>query len=246
MRDPFLIAWIVVVAICPYIGGMTTYAPDIQQCSVCREKVSCDVLQSTNSFGSPDLDLRPPPMQRYTMSSWLQECPQCGYVEKNLSNKTEGAREIIESKAFQSLDQNDEIPPLARRFAKYALFCGQWDEGIAMALLRAAWVCDDSELTEFAKEFRSRAADHFAKLRPFEGEEGVTQGSVLVDVFRRCERFDEAKALASELLLTDIVKANEVLTSVLLFQGKASNDGDTACYTIEDCVPKEEAQEGKK
>ena len=67
-----------------------TIIKDIEtECSVCGETTEQPVLMSTNSWGYPDLDLRPPEMQRSTMHVWIQECPHCGYsFPKVISNMT--------------------------------------------------------------------------------------------------------------------------------------------------------------
>ena len=65
-------------------------------CSACGTSSRQQVLLSTNSFlGSPDLDLRPPEMERSTMSLWLQECPNCGFVSGDLAAAEQGIHEIL-------------------------------------------------------------------------------------------------------------------------------------------------------
>jgi ribosomal protein L37E len=59
---------------------MTTYTRKEVTCANCGAQSSHATLGSTNEFGSPDLDLRPPQMMRATMNAWLQECPACGLV----------------------------------------------------------------------------------------------------------------------------------------------------------------------
>ena len=41
---------------------MTTMFSKAVECSICGEKSNHTVIRSTNSFGSPDLDRRPPEM----------------------------------------------------------------------------------------------------------------------------------------------------------------------------------------
>ncbi len=56
------------------------------ECCVCQEKSKHMIIGSTNSFGSPDLDTRPPEMKRSTLSLWIQRCPSCGYSSPDLSD----------------------------------------------------------------------------------------------------------------------------------------------------------------
>ena len=57
---------------------MTTQSAEECTCAVCGRVSMQGVIMSTNAFGSPDLDLRPPPMERFTIDHWVQECPHCG------------------------------------------------------------------------------------------------------------------------------------------------------------------------
>jgi endogenous inhibitor of DNA gyrase (YacG/DUF329 family) len=63
---------------------MTSYGSKTVKCSVCGQDSEQGIIMSTNSFGSMDLDMRPPEMERSSMDLWLQECPHCGYVANSL------------------------------------------------------------------------------------------------------------------------------------------------------------------
>ena len=41
-------------------------------------------MTSTSTWGYPDLDLRPAEMKRSSMFAWLQECPHCGFVARDI------------------------------------------------------------------------------------------------------------------------------------------------------------------
>ena len=66
---------------------MTKIFQSTRTCFVCGAKSKHMDLASSNSYGSPDLDLRRPGMIRYTMGQWVQECPDCGYVARDLEEK---------------------------------------------------------------------------------------------------------------------------------------------------------------
>ncbi|MBU06018.1 MAG: hypothetical protein CL877_08750 [Dehalococcoidales bacterium] len=53
---------------------MTTIRDEEQICAMCGAKSTHRGIMSTNAFGSPDLDLRPPEMERSTMGSILRGC----------------------------------------------------------------------------------------------------------------------------------------------------------------------------
>lgn len=215
---------------------MTSYGTATQTCSVCGAAVECTVLMSTNAFGSPDLDLRPPEMERSTISELLHECPQCGYINGNLSNTIEGAKETIESDRYQAIAADAELPEVASRFARFSLLHGADPEAAALALLRAAWVCDDADSTKQAKSFRNQAADILLTLQPFsDSEEQTTIATVLVDILRRAERFEEARSLAASLQEFDGLAANDIVQSVLTYQIRLCDEHDTDCHTVADC-----------
>ncbi len=216
---------------------MTTVRPSTQTCCVCGTSIECMVLASISAFGSPDLDLRPPEMARYTLGDQLQECPECGYVNGDLGRPTEGAAEAIRAESYVELRRRSDIPEAASRFARYALLRQSDRRAAGRALLSAAWVCDDAFDTRHAQAFRSRAADALLELRPFvKPPDEPRLGAVLVDVLRRAQRFDEALALAEEILASDAERDNPNLGSVLRFQRRLCADRDTDCYTVADAV----------
>ena len=74
-----------------------------RKCWVCGEMSEQAGLASTNRFGSPDLDLRPPEMERSTMEWWLEECPHCGYVANDLSEKTDITKDWLKNNQYSSM-----------------------------------------------------------------------------------------------------------------------------------------------
>ena len=50
---------------------MTTLDERTSTCAICGGRSKQTVVASTNARGSPDLDLRPPEMQRSTMPYWV-------------------------------------------------------------------------------------------------------------------------------------------------------------------------------
>ena len=215
---------------------MTTYGNETQTCSNCGVSVECTILNSTNTFGSPDLDLRPSEMQRSTMHNWLQECSECGYVSGDLTTSTEDAKQIVESDTYSALRAKSELPELARQFERYSLLQHADPETAAVGLIRAAWACDDADNANQGKAYRNQAADILLTLQPCpDDEENTTLAAVLVDVLRRAERFDESKELATSLQSFNAVKANEIVSSVLTYQCKLCDGRDTGCHTIADC-----------
>ncbi len=68
---------------------MTVIYGDEVACGVCRNLNQVREMASTSVFGSPDLDLRPPPQKRWSMICWVQQCAMCGYCASDLSQPCE-------------------------------------------------------------------------------------------------------------------------------------------------------------
>lgn len=216
---------------------MTTWRDETQTCCLCGANSECNILGSTNTFGSPDLDLRPPPMERDTMRGWFHECSSCHYVSIDLAQSRDDSKSIVESDDYQALIANSDLPPIARRFAMCALLNDHDRQIAGTALLRAAWVCDDEEKAELAKSFRNQSADTIKKLQPFENsDEHATLATILIDVLRRAERFDEATKLANQLLKFKAVKRSEVMQAVVNFQMSLCESQSTAVHLVSDAV----------
>ena len=68
---------------------MSTFLQITQICAVCKHKSSATIVASTNAFGAPDLDMRPPEMRRSTMHFWVSTCPKCGYTASDIEKLPE-------------------------------------------------------------------------------------------------------------------------------------------------------------
>lgn len=214
---------------------MTTYSSKNVNCAHCGRGSEQTGLTSTNAFGSADLDLRPPEMQRSTMSVWLQECPNCGYVAYNLAQKSAGMS-MVGGKLYNGWREDRRFPSLARRFLAHAQLFVESDPRLAShSQLCAAWICDDARYTIPARECRLLAATSMARLQPFENsEEGITVGAVYVDILRRAGEFPQA---AQEVqILTRLSHCRGALREVLDFQEQLIKKQTTAAYKISDCV----------
>ena len=214
---------------------MTSFAHKVYECAICGGFVECSILGSTNTFGSADLDLRPPEMMRSTMDVWLQECLNCRYVNSDVSKAVNNAKAIMETDEYKSIVNDSSIPQLARRFAQYSLLQRTDVEASGIALIRAAWACDDEKANLLAQCFRNKAADILLKLELFEDTEEVpTLAVMLVDVLRRSSRFEEARKLIANLTSFGTITSNPIVLSVLKYQSFLCENGDVSCHTVAD------------
>lgn len=100
-------------------------------------------MGSTSTFGSYDLDLRAPPLKRHTMGVWLQDCPECGYINYSVEELIPGAPEVVRSPEFQHLRQDRVMPELVLSFKRHALLVSADPIEAGWALLHSAWTYDD-------------------------------------------------------------------------------------------------------
>lgn len=123
---------------------MSTFSEKEVLCAVCGKKSMQLELDSYSIFGKPDLDFRPAEMFRGTMETWIQECPHCGYVEKDINKKSRIKKEILE-RLYEQAIITEEMSNLAYCFEKYALYLEYKKDysGCIQNHLSAAWVCDD-------------------------------------------------------------------------------------------------------
>jgi len=218
---------------------MTTYLSESTTCGACGRVFIHKSLASTNSFGSPDLDLRPPEMHRSTMASWVQRCPTCGYCAKDVSKFDEKLRCVIEDANYQLQLADKDCPELASTLicaGKVSEFSAD-EVAAGWNYLRAAWAFDDQKCDPPASQWRSRAADIFAgvvaKGTPIVGGAGGSQ-AIIVDCLRRSSRGTEALAIISQALEQDY---DDVIRQALIFQKQLIERGDVACHRVEEALP---------
>ena len=100
---------------------MTSFDEYSVTCAICDHICDVAFLTSTNSFGSPDLDSRPPSMARETLPFQLMFCEDCGYCAYDLAQAPEGAEEIVHSADYQTQLGDPSLPALSNQFLCRAL-----------------------------------------------------------------------------------------------------------------------------
>jgi hypothetical protein len=217
------------------LSQVTTMFPIEVRCACCGHQSQHLVMGSTNQMGSPDLDLRPPEMERSTMDCWLQECEACHYTAPDLKDAPPAqAKDIVASAVYGAVLNDAQYPGLARRFLAYALLMDHSaDHAAGLARLHAAWVCDDADLAQLAVRCRSDAAQTLLRTKPFEDSgDAVTRGTVVVDVLRRARLFDQAEKERVDLLA--LASASGIVRDVLEFEGELIRQQDDVRYTVAD------------
>lgn len=213
---------------------MTTIYEKKAECAVCGAESSYRGIGSTNSFGSSDLDTRPPEMMRSTMFAWVQRCPKCGYCASDVSKSAPQAASMVRSPEYTRQLSDPAYPELANSFLCKALLDNHVEDYAAAAwsLIHAAWACDDRNRDGLAKACRSRAADMFKRaLNTGQkvAEQSGVETAIQVDLLRRAGRFNEARQLIHEQR-PEITE--EIILKILTFQENLIAKGDEACHNI--------------
>lgn len=212
---------------------MTTTLDFDKKCAICTKTSPQTVLTSTNTSGYPDLDLRPPEMQRSTMFAWLEECPHCGYVAKDIENELKVSPDFLKSEEYLTCGGHEFKSHLAKRFYRHHLiakaeknYTSEFD-----SLLYCAWLCDDAD-DELAVEMRKMALKSIDKINTENDNERENLKLIKADLLRRSLQFDE---MIEEF--KDVTFEDEIRNEIIKFQLELAAKEDSACYTIED-VPK--------
>ncbi|MGD9738731.1 MAG: hypothetical protein AB7O56_10735 [Bauldia sp.] len=211
---------------------MTTINPISVTCAVCGTTSEQQRLANVESYGWPDLDLRPPEMRRSTMPVWLQDCPSCGFVAPDLAKASDADKAALDAPAWRELVAARDGAPLANRFERRALIEGATAQAglAAYRFLCAAWDADDRDDADSASAYRSQAAASFIEaLDEMPDAKEATDWTIqLVDVLRRIGRFDEAEAYCDRLIGNALPKVD----AIARFQIRMILEGDSARYTM--------------
>lgn len=172
---------------------MTTLYEEKARCAVCGTETEYTGIGSTNAFGSPDLDTRPPEMQRSTIFAWVQRCPECGYCAFDVSKAPSQKAALVHCPEYARQLSDSTCPEFANRFLCKALIAERSGDCTAAvwALIHAAWACDNAEKPEPARTCRSKAADMIEKAlgsgQKVAGQDGADT-AIQVDLLRRAGR----------------------------------------------------------
>jgi len=221
---------------------MTTLYEEKARCAVCGSEAEYTGIGSTNAFGSPDLDTRPPEMQRSTIFAWVQRCPECGYCASDVSKAPSQADGVVRSPEYTRQLSNSTCPELANGFLCKALIdetSGNY-AAAAWALIHAAWACDDAEKEESARTCRVKAADMIEKALgngQKVAEQDGADTAFRVDLLRRAGRVAEARQLITTNRPTS---TEDIISKILDFQEALITDGDEACHTIAEALGENE------
>ncbi len=213
---------------------MTTHYEEKKCCGICGSENKYTGIGSTNTFGSADLDTRPPEMYRSTIFAWVQRCPVCGYCNSDVSKSRLGEQELVNSADYRTQLSDLTYPTLANSFLCKAILdrvAGSYAHA-TWNLIRAAWVCDDTDQSEQAATCRKTAADMLELARQHDQKvvgQDRADTAILVDLLRRSGQPKRARQI---LATQQDSTAEDVIGRVLNFQRVLLERNDVSCHTI--------------
>ena len=197
------------------------------KCWVCGKYSEQRILVSISRFGAPDLDLRPPEMDRSAKKYTIQECPHCGYVAIDISRKTTISKDWLKNTKYLLCDNRFFKSEFAKKFYKNYLtnsIIGNIESAYC-AVLNAAWECDDVGDVDNAFYCRKKALEEIDKLIASSGKEIFVV--VKADLLRRTDQF--------EILIEEYkekVFSEEMFNKVIAFQIDKARAQDAHRYTV--------------
>ena len=215
---------------------MTTIYPQSVQCALCKSHNDVVSVASTNAFGSMDLDLRPPPMERDILHTYVQRCSHCGYCSNDIASVGGLAVDRVGSVDYMALLSDESFPELAQSFRAHAYLAeagGELRSSLA-AQLHAAWACDDAKDFPGAAESCRQETLRLLDLLQDQGEvfcgDKATDAMLQLDLLRRSGQFAAASALTTTLQAENLPG---ILAQIASFQDARAKANDRACYTVE-------------
>ena len=205
-------------------------------CGNCGHVFTHHTLASTYAFGSPDLDTRPPELQRSTMHAWIQRCPSCGYCARDVAEFDNRLRPVIDGAGYRSQLADARYPELSSTFICAAMLAeaGERQADVGWAYLHAAWTLDDANNDELAGVWRGRAADKFLAVlndgQLFAEQPGASD-AIVTDCLRRSSRGTEALQVIERGLSQSY---EDVIHKILAFERALIQRGDTGRHLIKE------------
>ena len=220
------------------VRTMTTVYTEQVRCAICGEETECTGIGSTNALGSPDLDTRPPEMERSTIHAWVQRCPRCGYCASNLGQGESHIGDLLEKPEYVAQLREPDSPALANSFLCKAMiddYNKEWANA-TWALIHAAWACDDASHSRQAQKCRERAVGMLGKAEESGQsltDQGDTDTAILVDLMRRSDHLAEAK----EVIQSRGHPSREtVIRKIMYYQILLIERGDLQSHTIAEAL----------
>jgi hypothetical protein len=198
-----------------------------KRCGVCGQESRQPGFRPPVPEQAPDLDLRPGEPVRSTMSRWLQACPHCGYAAPNIAEAHPAGAQAVAAAPYRALIADTAHPVLARRFLAWAHVLEETGalHAAAEATLHAAWVADDLNRDDLARQWRREAVALWRSGPVLDAEQSVR----VIDALRRAGDFAEAEGAAEALAALNLPEA---VAQVTALEARLITAEDTGRHSI--------------
>jgi hypothetical protein len=198
-----------------------------KRCGVCGQESRQPGFRPPVPEQAPDLDLRPGEPVRSTMSRWLQACPHCGYAAPNIAEAHPAGAQAVAAAPYRALIADTAHPVLARRFLAWAHVLEETGalHAAAEATLHAAWVADDLNRDDLARQWRREAVALWRSGPALDAEQSVR----VIDALRRAGDFAEAEGAAEALAA---INPPEAVAQVTALEARLITAEDTGRHSI--------------
>ena len=217
---------------------MTTLHEEKFICSLCGKENEYTGIGSTNQLGSPDLDTRPPEMQRSTMFTWVQQCSGCGYCASDIGINGSEVQAVVIGDEYKDQLKDSNYSKLAVSFLCKAILDRESKDysDATWAYIHAAWACDDENHDKQAMVCRQKAVDMLMLAEKHSQQVMDQDGAntaILVDLLRRSRLFDQARQVILKRL-SQI--SDDIITRILDYQIELLKINDSSCHTIAEAL----------
>lgn len=161
----------------------------------------------------------------------IQHCPHCHYCAEDISQPVglSATEECL--KEYHEILADTSIPPYATYHlaSSCILSYNRYFYQAAWSALRAAWVCDDENLSDKSDACRQKALCYMGAYLHSDAEPTEQDLLVYVELFRRSGRFEDALDILEELLQKNLSSGTR---KVHLFQQDLCLEEDSSSYTL--------------
>jgi hypothetical protein len=209
------------------MAGAPTSAGREKRCGVCGHESRQPGFRPPVPEQAPDLDLRPGEPVRSTMARWLETCPHCGYAAPDITEAHPAGAQAVAAAPYRALIADTAHPVLARRFLAWAHVLEETGalHAAAEATLHAAWVADDLNRDDLARQWRREAVALWRSGPALDAEQSVR----VIDALRRAADFAEAEGAAEALAA---LNPPEAVAQVTALEARLITAEDTGRHSI--------------
>ncbi len=213
---------------------MTTVYLKEKSCYVCGKENRYPIVSlAFDTVGPHDLDGRSSHIRRSAVYLWVQRCISCGYCAMEITEGDPLVHDIVKSPDYKRQLIDPVYPDTANSFLCHSMIMKALGEYAAAgwSSVFAGWICDDNNYTDAAKKCRERALELFTKAteagQQF-GNDRISEKIYMIDLYRRCGRFQEAAEICDE----ELEKQHPSHTlDILCFERDLIEKKDTASHS---------------